>query len=197
MTYYNDLKIPAFLFFEIAESEDLSKLVISGNVDQELLEKAWEAIYDLYYARTDDTRMRNTMEAKKSIALLKMKIDIVYNSLHVLSLVDLTDAHVDLIITKLKSIGINLDKSDNLSSSILQTLQIDLVNLKAQLASDLDKYNAISKEVGSTFTDDLVSLENVLERTISEDVSLAKYISLKKSAKDRVKRLKDQQNKKK
>lgn len=197
MTHYSNLKIPAYLFFEIAESNDLKSLVIKGKPTKNQLAKAWEKIYDAYYKRLDDRQMERAMDSKKRIGLLKMKIDIVENVLYVLSLINAPKELLVTVIQSLKKIGIHLDETKAVPLAVLNTLQVDLVNLRTELDVEVEKYAKMTSGEGLNFTDDVVGIENVLERSIPEDISLDKYISLKKSAKDKIARLKANQAKNK
>lgn len=195
MEYYKNLKIPAFLFFEVADTQDLKKLVIKGKPTKNQLKKAWEKIYDAYFERLQDRKMQQALETRKSIGLLKMKIDIVENVLFGMSLSGATKEMLLEIIVSLKKIGIYLDDTKPMLEAILNALQIDLVNLKTELDVEIEKYRNMASGEKGNYVDDVVSIENVLERTIPEEISLDKYISLKKSASKKVSVLKAQQQK--
>lgn len=195
MTYYNDLSIPAYLFFEIAETNDLQKLVIKYKHSDKTLQNAWDKIYDAYYERIEDKQMERALESKKLISLLKMKIDLLENVLYMLSIMQAPKELIKPVIDSLKKVGIHIDQEKPTPVSVLKALQIDMVNLRTELDVETANYTKLTSGKSSTFTDEIVGVENVLERTIAEDVSLGKYISLKKSAKDKITRLKASKSK--
>lgn len=195
MNYYYDLKIPARLFFEIADSGNLELLVIKYKHKKEVLKKAWSKIYDLYFEKRDDKRMSMVLDYKKRIVLLKYKIDIINNCLKALVIVELPKEQLTAICEALKKLKIHIDPSKKITQEVLNALELDVNNLNIELDALLLKVKNMTSDIKSDFESDLVSIENTLERSISEDISLAKFIALERSASARSKSLKAMQNK--
>lgn len=180
---YHDTRIPAVLFFEILESENLKRLVIKGKFKKKELRKAWERIFDEYFLIKDDQKLRLILRMKKKIISLNHKINVVQNALKAVSVAPFSDEDLLLIIEKLKGLNIHINKGNNLYDEIIGAMNTQVAAVKTQIEIEQMKLKEITKGATSTFEDNCVGIENVLGRGISEDVSLRKYLSYEKSAK--------------
>lgn len=193
--YYEDLQIPARLFFEVIETSDLNLLVIKFKHKEEKLKEAWEKIYDLYYEKRNDSKMSHVLEVQKKMRLTQYKIDIIKDALRVLITLNLPKETAQTICEALMKLGVKIDNSKPINEEVLNKLQIDVNNLRIQLESQAEHLKTLTSGVKSSYEDACVSIENTLERTISEDVSLSKFISLENSAKERSKIIQSKRNK--
>ena len=185
--YWNNLKIPAYLFFDILESSDLKLLIIKGEPKEGKLNKAFSNIFDLYYEAKNDGKLRLILKTKKSIIKLYRKIGII--EAVVLSLVQFSfpEDKVKELIAGLRKGGININEDLDLDKELLRVLKNDLAGLKTHLALEEHNLKELSKGEKSSFEDSIVALESVFQYSIGENVSLAKYLSYQKSASKKVK----------
>ena len=189
--YWNNLKIPAYLFFDILETSDLKLLIIKGEPKDGKLDKAFSNIFDLYYEAKNDGKLRLILKTKKSIIRLYRKIGII--EAVVLSLVQFSfpEDKVKELIANLRKGGINIDESLDLDKELLRVLKNDLAGLKTHLALEEHNLVELSKGEKSSFEDSIVALEGVFNFAIDEKISLAKYLSYQKSAIKKAKASKD------
>ena len=185
--YYKDLKIPAYLFFDILESNELKLLIIKGEPKEGKLEKAFTKIFDLYYEARNDGKLKLILKTKKNIIKLYRKIGII--EAVVLSLVQFSfpKENIKELIAGLRKGGININEDLDLDKELLRVLKNDLAGLKTHLALEESNLKDLSKGEKSSFEDSIVALENVFNFAIDENVSLAKYLSYQKSATKKVK----------
>ena len=189
--YYKDLKVPAYLFFDILETGKLKLLTIKGQPKEGKLKKAFSKIFDKYYEARNDGTLRLILKTKKSIIRLYRKIGII--EAVVLSLVQFSfpEDKVKELIANLRKGGINIDESLDLDKELLRVLKNDLAGLKTHLALEEHNLKELSKGEKSNFEDSIVALEGVFNFAIDEKISLAKYLSYQKSATKKVKASKD------
>lgn len=139
--------------------------------------------------------MAHVLEVQKKMRLTQFKIDIIKDSLRVLITLNLPKETTQTICKSLRKLGIKIDPNKPMNEEVLNKLQIDVNNLKIQLETEAEQLKTLTSGVKSSYEDACVSIENTLERTISEDVSLAKFISLENSAKERSKIIQSKRNK--
>ncbi len=185
--YYKDLKIPAYLFFDILETSDLRLLIIKGEPKAGKLDKAFSKIFDLYYEVKNDGKLKLILKTKKNIIKLYRKIGII--EAVVLSLVQFSfpKDKVKELITNLRKGGININENLDLDKELLRVLKNDLGGLRTHLALEEHNLKELSKGEKSSFEDSIVALEGVFNFAIDEKVSLAKYLSYQRSATKKVK----------
>lgn len=201
--YWSDTKLPAHLFFEILESENLKLLSIKGKPSKSDLSKAWSNIFDEFYSLKNDTQLKQILRRKKSIIELNANIKISENALKVITIFkdvlvdDRLKNDLESLYNSLKQIGIHLDITKPINTEVLSVLQISVATYKTKLKIEQDELKSLTSGAKSSFEDSCVGIENVLDRTINEKVSLRKYVSLEKSAKEKNKRLMSQNRKSK
>ena len=185
--YYRDLKVPAYLFFDVLETNDLRLLVIKGNPKQNKLEKAFSNIFDLYYEAKNDGTLRLILKTKKSIIRLYRKIGII--EAVVLSLVQFSfpEDKVKELITNLRKGGININEDLDLDKELLRVLQNDLAGFKTHLALEEHNLVELCKGEKASFEESLAALEDVHNRPMDEKMSLAMFLARQKSASKKVK----------
>ena len=82
-----------------------------------------------------------------------------------------------------------IDKKANFEDEVLRVLTIEIgiiQNDLTQAKMTFDQMTEKSKKTVVEFEDQIVSMENILDRTIKDEITLAKYIALQKSAKQRI-----------
>ena len=185
--YYKDLKIPAYIFFDILTSDDLRLLIIKGEPKEGKLEKAFSDIFDLYYEDRNDGKLKLILKTKKTIIRLYRKIGII--EAVVLSLVQFNfpKDKVKELIANLRKGGIRINEDLDLDEELLRVLKNDLAGFKTHLQLEEHNLKELSKGEKSSFEDSIVALEGVFNFAIDENVSLGKYLSYQRSANKKVK----------
>lgn len=186
---YTDLDIPAKLFFKVIETNDYSLLGHSTEAENK---QAFEQIFDEYHEITNSGRVKNDIELRKQIALINYKIEILEITLHILLNFPMKESQRLEIIENLKSIEVKIEPSENMVEQIERIAQTKLGSLKTKLNILIDRYEKQSnkKEVKNTFEKLIVNIENVLNRSIDENISMRKYLALQESCNEKIKQSK-------
>lgn len=182
---YVDLDIPAKLFFKILNTNDYYLLGFDTEAENK---HAFEQIFDEYHALTQSGKLKNDIELKKQIALLNYKIEVIETTLYVLLNFPMTKDQRQDIIVNLHSIGVTITPENNMVEQINKIAEVSLGSMKTKLKILVDQYDKRSKtkEVKTTFEKMLVNIENVLNRTIDEAITMRKFLALQESANERV-----------
>ena len=199
--YWYNTKIPAYLFFEILESEKLKKLTIEGKPSKGDLRKAWSKIFDEFFTIKNDAQLKQILRRKNNIIRLNAEIKSAENALRVITMLQgvLVDSRLKeslkSLYESLKLLNIHLDIEKPINTEVLNALQISIAGLKTKLSIEEDELGDITKGAKSSFEDSCVAFETALGVTTNEIMSLRKYLSYEKSFKEKNKRAR-QQNKK-
>lgn len=182
---YTDLDIPAKLFFKILDTNDYSLLGFDTEAENK---QAFEQIFDEYHTLTQSGKLKNDIELKKQIALLNYKIEVIETTLYVLLNFPMTKDQRQDIIVNLHSIGVTITPENNMVEQINKIAEVSIGSMKTKLKILVDQYDKRSKtkEVKTTFEKMLVNIENVLNRTIDETITMRKFLALQESANERV-----------
>lgn len=178
--YWHDTRLPAELFFEILESGKLKRLTTKGKASKGDLRKAWSKILDEFFELKNDSQLKIIIRTKKEILNQSIKIKTIENTMRVLSVVSLPRETVENIVEKLKDLHIHIDLEKPLNKEILRVLEVDLAGLKTRLEIENDKLKGLTKGAKATFEENCVNIEGALGRSISEGVSLRKYVAYEK-----------------
>jgi len=195
LIYWHDCNIPAKLFFEVMYSSDYTKL---GKASETELQAAYDVIFDEYVLLDNNDKVIQWFKKKCRVLDINTKISTINLCLHHIAMTVMTHAErkeaVD-ILNSIEGVRINFSlKKDPLEEiSRVQTSVIG--QLKNQLNQEIASEKTVNEKVKHSFENDLVSIENALERTIPDDVSLYKYIALKQSAIERSNSFKKLHNK--
>ena len=188
---YNTCDIPAKLFYEVMHN-GLYNLI--GGVDN------FDAIFDEYVVVSEDNDIRNYFQKNKKISDLQITINAIDN--HVFTLANMymlmSDEQIKYCVDTLneyKCIRRKFDLKKNILDEILRMQNSVIGSLKNELQQHTDTVDKVKEKVYYSFEDDLVSLEMALGKdSLPDNITLYKFISLKKAAKKRHEQLKKQNN---
>lgn len=187
--YWSDCSLPASLFFEILESDDKTKLIQKDIYSKyqklpkkQELENAWDDIFDEFFKLKNDPKMRLILKVKKSILVLYAKINTIDTVVRAVSSMIMTEEMRDGLLTKLKPLGVHFEKGLNSREKILKILNYHLAGFRNRIALEEDNLKQLTKGVRQTFEEKCVALEE-FGYSISEDVSLRRYLAYEKGAK--------------
>lgn len=180
---WNNCDIPAKLFFKIIETNNLELL---GKGSQKEREKAFENIFDEYYQLEQDSGMKQLLEKKQMIALLKLKITYIDNLVQIILNSYLTTDQRLRLIDKLIAIEVKFDKKKPIKEECKRIQTIVLGGLKTRLKFEEQALSELSKGKRIKYEEALTSIEDIKGRVLNEDMSLRKFIAEKKSAQEKV-----------
>lgn len=192
---YKDCDIPAKLFFKVINTGDYS-LLGKGNPEEQ--EQAFNDIFDEYYILDGNKRVEASFKKSNRIAVLSMNIGFIESMIHAIACVPM------IVSERLELIKIlndtNLIKPQfNTDKPILEEInrvQLRVKAMKNELNIILGSEKKTNDNVKYSFEKEVVSIENILGRGIdNNDLTLRKYIELKKSAVEKVNNQKKQQTK--
>jgi len=162
-------KVKARLFFEVLDSKEF-----------ELIED-FSSVYDEYFLAVDSPQMRAQLRQQNHVAYLAFIINFLKAIFSHLAFSKLTSEMRDDIIEALKKANYHVKVNDFENS--IKTI---LTRLQMQYDIEIDSLQKMNPKNKITFEGQLVTIENVLGRTIDEDISLAKFIELQKSATSKI-----------
>ena len=190
MAKYNSIKkIPAKLFFEVLSSKDYT-LLEADNEDEDL-ETVFIAIYDDFFVKSDNPEAKRYLNLTTNIAFLEYKLSTIKQVMEFAYFAQLTKEMRDKILKALEvGCGIYIDKDADFTEEVQRVMQVETGIIENDLTMeklDLDSMVKNSSQKAFDFYDNIVSLSNVHERNIDETITLAMYIALDKSAKQKIK----------
>ena len=187
--YWTNCDIPAKVFFHIMHSGEFDQL---GTDTAENLEQAFNIIFDEYIELDNNTQIMDWYTQRCKVENIRKTINIVETCLHHITFSIMTsDELLEAIrvINLIKGVNVRFDINKDPLDEIIRIQQKVLGSLQNDLNFELSKEKDTKEDVKYHFEEDLVSIENVLERNVPEDMSLRKFVFLKKSAIEKSKRL--------
>lgn len=191
---WNNCDIPAKLFYKIIETNDHSLLTIEGNPDKTQLNNAWRSIYDEFFTIKNDGKLKLVLKSQIQVIKLEFKIQTIKNILYAISTTPLTKDERIKLIEGVNSIGLNIDvekyklevgkKSELfLKGEIIRVNKTVLPHLINRLNLEKGNYDNLTekKEIVSSFEDNCVNIENALNRSVDDKMTLRKYLAYEKS----------------
>lgn len=175
--FYRGLTIPARLFFSIMEDGDVSKMIKSGNPKKKKLEEAFEFTFDRYFEKRNDGTLKLILKTRKRIIMLYRKIGIFEAVVLSLDSFEFPEDKVEGLIQDLGKGRVKLDPDVTLAEGLSKVLKIDIAGLRTHLQLEEHNLKELTKGESGNFEDMIVFFENVLERGINDDMTLAKYLS--------------------
>lgn len=176
MINYKDCSIPAKLFFEICKTGDLY------GVSQE----NWDAIFDEAYQLRQNREAKEVIFRKQRIATLILQANIIQDALFALTKLGKYRDARDRIIEILKKIQVNI-RPESMYDDILKALKVKIGGIKNRIRLEELYFKQENEKIGATYEEICVSIENVLERTIDENLSMYKFIAYEKSSNAKIK----------
>ena len=191
MAKYNSIEnIAAKLFFEVLSSKDYT-LLQADNEDEDL-EQVFIAIYDDFFVKSDNPEAKRYLNLTTNIAFLEYKLATIKQVMEFAYFAQLTNEMRDNLLKALEvGCGIYIDKEADFTEEVKRVMQVETGIIENDLTMEKLELNAMvknSSQKAFDFYDNIVSLSNVHERNIDETLTLAMYIALDKSAKQKIKK---------
>ena len=196
MPKYNSIDtIPAKVFFKILENKDYQQL--KPKPREKGLEAVFIAIYDEFFIKSDNHEANEYLRLTKEISGLEYKIATLKQALHFYFYNRTTEKmRLDFIDALKTGYNIIIDKELPFIDEVERVLNIEIGIIQNDLSvAKLEFKQMTNKSQNKAFDyeSQIVSIENVINRSISDVITLDKYIAYEKSAKQIVSK---QQNKK-
>ena len=182
---YSDCSIPSRLFFEIVDKGDYSLLGFKTDAENN---EAFEKIFDEYYELTNSARIKIDLSVRSDISMLTYKLKTVEFTFESIVNLPMTDAQRGELIDSLNELGVKIDKEKDIIEQIENLKRTYLGGIRNKLSLLNDKYESLKKSSGvkTSYEKMLVNIENVLERSIPEDISLRKFLAYEQSVKEKI-----------
>ncbi len=173
--YWNDLEIPAKLFFNNLGNEDLSYLIISGKPSEKQLDDAYDTIYQLYLSKKDDQKVKTILKLKNDLVFLTARIEVVKASLIFLKNKYLNDTQRGEIIDSLaKNFQVYINKDKNILEQVSLILKNQIPSWKTNLDIQKHSYEELKKGKVSSFEEIIDGISD------SKDCSLKRFLDIEK-----------------
>jgi len=182
-SYWNNLDIPAKIFFKIIDASDLSLL---GNAPKIILEKAWDEIIDEYYTVSKNTKIKAYLDKQTKVKLLELKIHKIRECVFALMRVipgELIEEK-KIIQEALKKLDVKYDYTKNTVEQCHRIIKSDLGILRNQLNMILSSIPEQKEKVIKVFEEDLSQIMRVLGFSIPADLSMYLFLSHANTAKE-------------
>jgi len=183
--YTNIDTIPAKTFFKILETKDYQ--LLKPKPKEKGLEQVFISIYDEFFIKSDNTEANEYLKLTKEIASLEYKIAYLKQALHFYFYNRTTEAMRMEFIEALKvgyDIVINIELPFIDEVKRVLSVEIGIIENDLSLAkTNYEKMTKKSQQKAFDYELQVVNLENVIKRSINDDITLAKYIAYEKTAK--------------
>jgi len=182
MIQYNNLEIPAKMFFKIIDTSDLSLL---GEDSAENQQKSWNNIFDEYFELSGNKKIKSAMDKNFKLAFLELKIRKIKDCIHALMYIIPYECiqEKQTIQGALKSLSVKYDPSKNTIDECSRILKSDIGMLKNQINIILSGIPKSKESIKRTFEDDMSSIMRVLGFSVPIDISMYLYLSHLKTVK--------------
>lgn len=194
--YWTDGEIPAKIFFDILFNKCLDKV---GTASVEELEKAFDKIFDEYVERSGNEQIqmwyKKQCEVAKTISIIEaielILYRICYGELTVNERLELIDAlnsieerhETDYAPAKMV---VKFDINKPFFEEVHRVQTVVLGRLRTKLRAEQANEKQQEEAVKYNFEGDLVAIENVMGRSLDDNVTLRKYLEYVKSANRKV-----------
>ena len=200
MPKYNSIDtIKARIFFKILDTKDYQ--LLKPKPREKGLEQVFMSIYDEFFIHSENNEAKQYLELSKKIAELQYKISNLKRALHFYYYNKTTkEMRLGFIEALKNGYDIEINPNESFSSEVLRVLNIDLGVLENELTIAEDEFKQLTSKTQqkiSSYESKIVAVENVLKRSIDDDITLAKYIELEKSARQIISEQQRQQQGKK
>jgi len=185
MPRYNSIDtIKAKTFFDILKSKDYQ--LLKPKPREKGLEAVFIAIYDEFFLRSDNSEANEYLRLTKEIKFLEYKIAYLKQSLHFYYYNRTTkEMRLQFVEALKEGYDIVIDTEAPFIDEIKRVLTIEVGIIENDLAFANAQYEDMtkkSKQKAFNYEKNIVAIENVLKRSVNDDITLAKYVELEKSA---------------
>lgn len=186
MPKYNAVSnIPAKLFFDVLSEKDFKLLEPLETETEEEVEQVFVAIYDEYFVKSENPKSKEFLRLRQEIAFLTYKIESIVQVLDFLLFNTTTKEMRTMLLESLIAIGININLENTFHDEVQNVLQVELGIIQNDLnfaKIDLENLSKENQDKVFSFYESLVGLESVHERSLDDEMVLAKYIEYEKLA---------------
>lgn len=190
--------IPAKVFFKILETKDYQQL--KPKPREKGLEKIFIGIYDEFFIKSNNHEANEYLRLTKEVAFCKAKIAYLKQALHFYFYNQTTkEMRMEFIEALKTGYDIVIDSEVKFIDEVQRVLSIEIGIIQNDLTMSESNFSQMTnKSQGKAFEYEkqIVSIENVIKRSISDDITLSKYIAYEKSAENIISELNRNKNKK-
>lgn len=191
--------IKAKVFFKVLETKNYQLLKPKNR--EKGLEAVFMRIYDEFFTASDNMEAKQYLELTGEIASLEYKLTNLKRALSFYYYNKTTkQMRLDFIAALKEGYDIDIDPEADFTSEVLRVLNTDCAFIENELTMLLAQYKEMtqkSQSKANSYERSIVGIENVLKRSVNDDITLAKYVELERAAKQIVtEHQKQQMNKK-
>jgi len=189
MCKYNSIDtIKAKVFFKILETKNYQ--LLKPRPREKGLEKIFIGIYDEFFIRSDNDEAKQYLELTKQIAFLEAKIAYLKQALHFYYYNKTTkEMRLEFIEALSTGYDIVIDINASFRDEVHRVLTVEVGIIENDLSMYKSSYEQMTKksqQKAISYESRIVGIENVLKRSVDDDITLAKYVEYERSAKQTV-----------
>lgn len=192
MPKYNSINnIPAKLFFDILQSKDFD--LLEPKKGEKDLDIVFSGIYDDYFVKSNNENSKKYIELLQEVEFMNYKITSINRVLEFLFFNKTTKEIRQELLESLIAIGVNINLENDFLEEVRNVLQVEVGILQNDLNfAKIELENIIKENSKSVFNfyESLIGLESAHERTLDDEMVLAKYIEYEKLAEKKMQMLK-------
>ena len=186
--YFDINTIPARTFFEILHSKNYQ--LLCPKPKEKGLEQIFISIYDEFFVKSNNPEANEYLKVTKEIAFLKYKIAYLKQAL-AFYFYNQTTKQMRLDFIEAVKVGYDIEINPDVDfiDEVQRVLNIEIGIIQNDLSMAefiFKQMTAKSKAKVFEYESQIVALENVLERNILDNITLAKYIAYEKSAQQKI-----------
>mgnify|MGYP001828985291 CR=1 FL=1 len=179
---WNDLQIPARVFFDVLHTSDLQKLKkTEGKASEAELLEAWDGLFDSYYEAKNDGTMKQVMRSQKKMLVLYRKIGQLRQYLHILAFTPIPPEELkNLDFEGLAKLGCKIDPEGDILAQIKRHLDTTIPQMETQYRLEKAALDSLTSGERQSFEDNCVVIEGFGYK-VDENVTLGRYIAYERA----------------
>lgn len=158
-------------------------------------ESVFVSLQDEFFLLRDNGEDKSDLRTHQRIELIKYQISVLSLAKSIYQHLPLDDERREKVEGNIKQIGFKFKDRDN-----AKQVETDFISWFGQLKNEiqlaeLNLLNKGNEKQDFNYSQVIVAFESIVERSINEDISLAKFAAYEKEANIRLRKLKEQNNK--
>ena len=176
--YWNNLEIPAKLFFERMAEDDNNLLIIQGKPKSKHLDQAWDDIFDMFFKEKKSLELGLILKTQTAIALLHYRIEMYDMFIQVMYITLFNPEIIKKWIGELKKVKLRVDEKKPIREEIIRIQKYTIPQLVTDLELEIENLKKLTQGEKAKFYEMLAAISTNFH--IPESISLAMFLGYEK-----------------